>query len=175
MRCWHDAIVRDGALEDLTDSNPERPPNSTDATRALARLPFVGPYLVKSPLGVLTLTKRIHFDVGVVSPGSYSSAVLADRRPRVDESAAVAVEQGPPMHAPLHRKSLGRWKGAIGKICRQHCAIGILGAAFLNKAPCTPTGANKRKIWAMGSDLQWSLEARTNLGKSEVSYNTNIL
>ena len=73
LRCWHDAIVRDGVLEDLTDSNPERPPSSTDAARALARLPSVGPYLVKSLLGVLTLTKRIHFDVGVIPPGSYSS------------------------------------------------------------------------------------------------------
>ena len=73
LRCWHDAIVRDGVLEDLTDSNPERPPSSTEAARALARLPSVGPYLVKSLLGVLTLTKRIHFDVGVVPPGSYSS------------------------------------------------------------------------------------------------------
>ena len=36
----------------------------------------MGPYLylVKSMLGVLTLTKRIHFDVGVIPPGPYSSA-----------------------------------------------------------------------------------------------------
>ena len=65
--------MRDGVLEDLTDSNPERPPSSTDAARALARLPSVGPYSAKSLLGVLTLTKRIHFDVGVIPPGPYSS------------------------------------------------------------------------------------------------------
>ena len=74
MRSWHEAIVRDGALNDLTDLTPEvPPPNSTDATCSLARLPYVGPYLVKYMLGTLTLTKRIHFNVGVVTPGSYSS------------------------------------------------------------------------------------------------------
>ena len=62
-------------LEDLTDSTPEGPtPSSTDAARSLARLPSVGPYFVKSMLGVLTLTKGIHFVVGVIPPGSYSSA-----------------------------------------------------------------------------------------------------
>jgi hypothetical protein len=33
----------------------------------------VGPHLMQSLLGVLTLTKRIYFDMGVVPPGSYSS------------------------------------------------------------------------------------------------------
>ena len=33
----------------------------------------MGPHLVQPLLGVLTLTKRIYFDVGVVPPGSYSS------------------------------------------------------------------------------------------------------
>ena len=57
LQCWRTAIVRDGLLEDLTDSTPEVPtPNSTDATRSLARLPYVGPYLVKSMLGLLMLT-----------------------------------------------------------------------------------------------------------------------
>ena len=68
LQCWRNAIVRDGLLEDLTDSTPEGPtPSSTDA---LARLPSVGPHLVQSLLGVLTLTKRIYFDMGVVPPGS---------------------------------------------------------------------------------------------------------
>ncbi|MFM7978315.1 MAG: hypothetical protein ACKPKO_03285, partial [Candidatus Fonsibacter sp.] len=49
------------------------PPNSTTAARAMRKLPYVGPYLVKSMLGVLTQTKRIHFDMGVVPLGSYSS------------------------------------------------------------------------------------------------------
>ena len=74
LHCWRNAIVREGALQYLTDSTPEvLPPNSTDATRSLGRLPSVGPYLVKSTLAVLTLTKRIHFDVGVATPGSYQS------------------------------------------------------------------------------------------------------
>ena len=38
-----------------------------------AKLPSVGPYLVKSLLAVLTLTDRIRFDAGVMPPGSYSS------------------------------------------------------------------------------------------------------
>ena len=74
MQCWRNAIMRDGELQDLTDSAPEvLPPNSTDAARSLGRLPYVGPYLVKSMLAVFALTKRTHFDVGVVPPGSYSS------------------------------------------------------------------------------------------------------
>ena len=48
------------------------------------------------------------------------SAVLADRRLRVDQSVAVAVEQGLPRHAPVHRKAwadgrvrLARYAGSI--------------------------------------------------------------
>jgi hypothetical protein len=75
LQSWHKAMVRDGALQDLMGSTPEvPPPSSIDAARSSGRLPSVGPSLVKSMLGVLTLTKRIHFDVGVMPPGSYSSA-----------------------------------------------------------------------------------------------------
>ena len=52
----------------------------------------MGPYLVKSMLGMLTLTKRIHFDRRRTSRIVFVSAVLADQRPRVDEAVAVAVE-----------------------------------------------------------------------------------
>ncbi|MFM7981194.1 MAG: hypothetical protein ACKPKO_17945, partial [Candidatus Fonsibacter sp.] len=74
LQCWRNAIVSDRLLQDLTDCAMEvQPPSSTEAARALGKLPYVGPYLVKSMLGVLTQTKRIHFDVGVVPPRSYSS------------------------------------------------------------------------------------------------------
>ena len=66
----HPAIVRDGELRDLTDSAEVLPPNSTDATRSTGRLPCGS--LVQPMLAVLTLTKRIRFDLGIVPPGSYS-------------------------------------------------------------------------------------------------------
>ena len=81
LQSCHNANIRDGALQDLTDSTPEVPsPSSTDAARSLGRLPSVCPYLVKSMLGVLTLTKRIHFDVGAkTSRILFVNAVHADR------------------------------------------------------------------------------------------------
>jgi len=62
-------------LKELTDPVLPRPPTvtSTDAARLLAGLPFVGPYLVKSMLAVLTLTDRVEFDAGVMPAGSYSA------------------------------------------------------------------------------------------------------
>ena len=130
-------------LEDLTDSDPERPPSSIDAARPLARLPSVGPYLVKSLLGgadadeAHPLRCRRH-----TSRTLFVSAVLVDRPPRVDESVAVVVEQGP-QGTHHYIEKLGQM-GAPGNICREHCAIGLLGAAaVLNKAPFTPTGTNE--------------------------------
>ena len=133
----------DGLLEDLTDSTPEGPtPSSTDAARSLARLPSVGSYLVKFMFGVLTLTKRTHFNVGVVPPGSYSSVrYLLTGDPALTSRSLWPWSKDPKART-ITLKSLRRWKGAPDKICRGHCAIGLIGAAVLNKAPCSHMGTN---------------------------------
>ena len=81
LQCWHRAIVKDGDLQNLTDVDPALlPPNSTDATHSLGRLPSVFPYLVKTMLALLTLADRIRLDERVMPPPRilFVSAVRAD-------------------------------------------------------------------------------------------------
>ena len=118
---------------------------------------------MKSLLGVLTLTKRIHFDEGVVPPGSYSSVrYLLTGDPALTRRSLWPWSPDPKART-ITLKSLRRWKGALGKICRERCAIGFIGAVVvLDKAPFLTDGYEQLTDLSQGSDLKWGPKAQTD-------------
>ena len=78
------------------------------------------------------------------------------------------MDHRPPKAHIITSISLHGWKGVIGKICRQHCAIGLLVAAMMHERPISATAANKRKT-ALGKNdrrLQLGLEVERYLRTS---------
>ena len=71
------------------------------------------------------------------------------------------MEKGPQGTHHHIEKTCASGKGAPGKVCKGHCAIGLLGAAVLNEEPFSPTGTNNNEapgplIGVLGLDLAWN-------------------